>query len=164
MSCDNMNPAIIQLQNARKFFLRGIDCFKEEHSGFAPKEGMFTVAHQVAHVAQCVDWFIEPAFLHENGFEMDFEKAEKSVREVTSLEDALAWIKRAFDRAEEIVATKSMEELMQPIANDQIMGGAPKMAIFSAITDHTAHHRGALAVYARLQGLVPSMPYIEENC
>jgi uncharacterized damage-inducible protein DinB len=35
------------------------------------------------------------------------------------------------------------------------------MAIFGAITDHTAHHRGALTVYARLNGIVPPMPYME---
>jgi uncharacterized damage-inducible protein DinB len=35
------------------------------------------------------------------------------------------------------------------------------MAIFRAITDHTAHHRGALTVYARTQGIVPPMPYMD---
>ena len=35
------------------------------------------------------------------------------------------------------------------------------MAIFSGITDHTAHHRGALTVYARVQGIVPPMPYMD---
>ncbi len=37
----------------------------------------------------------------------------------------------------------------------------PRFAIFSAITDHTAHHRGALTVYARLKGIVPPMPYMD---
>jgi uncharacterized damage-inducible protein DinB len=41
------------------------------------------------------------------------------------------------------------------------MGGVPRMAIFGAITDHTAHHRGALTVYARLAGAVPPMPYAD---
>ena len=35
------------------------------------------------------------------------------------------------------------------------------MAIISTITDHTAHHRGALTVYARVSGLVPPMPYMD---
>jgi uncharacterized damage-inducible protein DinB len=39
------------------------------------------------------------------------------------------------------------------------MGGAPKRAVISGIVDHTAHHRGSLAVYARLRGKVPTMPY-----
>jgi uncharacterized damage-inducible protein DinB len=41
------------------------------------------------------------------------------------------------------------------------MGGLPRYAIVSALTDHTAHHRGALTVYARLLGLVPPMPYMD---
>jgi len=31
--------------------------------------------------------------------------------------------------------------------------------VINAIVDHTAHHRGALSVYARLPGKVPMMPY-----
>jgi uncharacterized damage-inducible protein DinB len=34
-------------------------------------------------------------------------------------------------------------------------------AVAGAITDHTAHHRGALTVYARLNGIVPPMAYME---
>jgi uncharacterized damage-inducible protein DinB len=41
------------------------------------------------------------------------------------------------------------------------MGGLPKKSIFGGITDHTAHHRGALTVYARLKGIVPPMPYMD---
>ena len=38
------------------------------------------------------------------------------------------------------------------------MGGAPRFAIAGAITDHTAHHRGALTVYARLNQMTPPDP------
>ena len=58
-------------------------------------------------------------------------------------------------------SSKSNAELTAPIAAGPIMGGAPRMAIISAITDHTAHHRGALTVYARVSGLVPPMPYMD---
>jgi len=43
----------------------------------------------------------------------------------------------------------------------EIMKGAPKMSIVYALADHTAHHRGALSVYARLLGKKPQMPYGE---
>ena len=55
---------------------------------------------------------------------------------------------------------KSDAELMAPIADGPIMGGAPRMAIVNGITDHTAHHRGALTVYARVSGIVPPNPYM----
>ena len=47
---------------------------------------------------------------------------------------------------------------MAPITGE-IMTGAPKMSVVGGIVDHTAHHRGALAVYARLLGKEPKMPY-----
>ena len=49
---------------------------------------------------------------------------------------------------------------MTPLPKDGIMGGAPRMAIVGGIIDHTAHHRGALSVYARLRGKAPAMPYM----
>ena len=63
--------------------------------------------------------------------------------------------------AKATLSSKSNAELTAPIADGPIMGGAPRMAIISAITDHTAHHRGALTVYARVSGLVPPMPYMD---
>jgi uncharacterized damage-inducible protein DinB len=57
------------------------------------------------------------------------------------------------------VRAHSFEEWQEPIASG-IMGGAPRAAIFSGMADHTAHHRGALAVYARLTGKTPEMPYM----
>ena len=47
---------------------------------------------------------------------------------------------------------------MEPITGE-IMKGAPKMAVIGGITDHSAHHRGALSVYARLLDRIPMMPY-----
>ena len=37
----------------------------------------------------------------------------------------------------------------------------PVVAIVGGIEDHTAHHRGALTVYARLLDRVPPMPYMD---
>jgi uncharacterized damage-inducible protein DinB len=52
-------------------------------------------------------------------------------------------------------------ELLAALPEGPIMGGVPRMAVFGAINDHTAHHRGALTVYARLNGIVPPMPYMD---
>jgi uncharacterized damage-inducible protein DinB len=41
------------------------------------------------------------------------------------------------------------------------MGGLPRHSVVSALMDHTAHHRGALTVYARLLGKVSPMPYMD---
>ena len=79
--------------------------------------------------------------------------------DVTSLEDAVAWLDRAFANAITVIGAASDEDLYSPIPDTRIMNGAPRVAVVSGIVDHTAHHRGALAVYARLLGKVPEMPY-----
>lgn len=49
--------------------------------------------------------------------------------------------------------------LFESIPDTRIMEGAPRLAVVSGIVDHTAHHRGSLAVYARLIGKQAPMPY-----
>ena len=123
-------------------------------------EGVFSVAGQVAHVAQTIDWFMEGAF-NPKGFNTDFESHEKEVRAVGSLDAARSWLKRAVDNAGRLIDEKTEEEWAAPMAEGPIMGGQPRHSVFFGIADHTAHHRGALTTYARLRGKVPPNPYIE---
>ena len=53
---------ISQLNAAYEYFERSTRSLTEEDSGFAPADGVFTAANQVAHVAQTIDWFIDGAF------------------------------------------------------------------------------------------------------
>jgi uncharacterized damage-inducible protein DinB len=149
-----------ELASAKEFLDRSTRPLTDEHSTFAPKEGLFTVAQQLAHIAQTVEWFYDGAF-SEKGFDMDFESMTAEVLKVTKVSDARAWLDRAFAQVTEITAAKSEQEWLTPLPQDSIMGGEPRLAVVSALTDHTAHHRGALTVYQRLLGLVPPMPYMD---
>jgi uncharacterized damage-inducible protein DinB len=146
-----------QLSAAHKFFKMTMTVFGEEDSTFAPKPELYTVSGHVAHAADSVDWFVEGAF--GKGWDMDFEALIARAREVTSLEEAMNWFDRSFVQAMAVVGEASDEKLFTPMRDTQIMEGAPCCAIVSAITDHSAHHRGALALYARLLDKVPPMPY-----
>jgi uncharacterized damage-inducible protein DinB len=152
--------ALMELESAHEFFNRSTRNLTEAQSTFAPAPGMMTAAQQVAHVAQTVDWFLEGAFRPE-GFDMDFEAQGKALAACGSLEKARAWFERAMAAAKAKVGSLSDADLLVRLPEGPIMGGAPRIAIFGAITDHTAHHRGALTVYARLNGIVPPMPYME---
>jgi uncharacterized damage-inducible protein DinB len=149
-----------QLNAAIEFFDRSTRSLDEADSSFAPAEGVFTAAQQVAHTAQTIDWFMEGAFRAE-GFEMDFEALDAKVRAITSLTEARAWLASAVNSARQAIESKPEQEWAQPLPEGPIMGGLPRAAILGGITDHTAHHRGALTVYARLRGKVPPMPYME---
>lgn len=150
---------VAELKSAQDFFNRSTRCLTEEDSNFAPAPGTWTVAQQVAHAAQTVDWFFEGAFRPE-GFAMDFERMGAEVGQVQSLTEARAWLARSFERALADLAGRSPEELREPLPPG-VMEGQPRAAIIGALMDHTAHHRGALTVYARLLGKVPAMPYME---
>ena len=157
-----MKPALLaQLDNANEYFTRSTGTLTENDSAFAPADGVFPAANQVAHAAQTIDWFIDGAF-NPNGFDMDFEGHDRQVRAVTSLTEARAAMKRAIEHAKAVVESRSDEEWAQPLPPGPIMGGLPRSAIFGAITDHTAHHRGALTVYARLLSKTPAMPYMDD--
>lgn len=152
------NGLAAELRSTHEFFNRSISCLSEEDSSYTPVPGTRTVAQQVAHTAQTVEWFLEGAFRPE-GFGMDFEGMEKPVAACTSLTEARAWLDRAFEAAVADLAGRSDAEMAELLPEGPIMGGAPRAAIVGAVVDHTAHHRGALTVYARLLGKVPAMPY-----
>ena len=149
----------MQLRNSQEFFGRSTRVLEEADSGFQPKEGMMTAAHQVAHAAQTIDWFLDGATRPE-GFDLDFEKHAKHVAAVTSLTAAREWLAKSYGNALHFLQSKTAEELAKPLPPGPVMGGAPIGEIVGAMVEHTAHHRGALTVYTRLLGKVPPMPYM----
>ena len=149
-----------KLQRSEEFFMRSTSTLTEDDAAFAPGEGLYNSAQMMAHVAQTIDWFFEGAFRPE-GFDLNFEKHVQRALEVQTLKEAREWIQRSFRQAREAIGSKSMDDLMMPLPAGPVMGGAPRVAIIDAIAEHTAHHRGALGVYARLRGHQPPMPYGE---
>lgn len=151
---------LAEVASMKEYFDRSTRSLVEADSGFAPQPGLFTVAQQVAHAAQTVEWFVEGAFAA-GGFDLGFEKMDKEVRAVTSLEAARGWFDRACAAAKDAINAHPEADWNAPLPDGPIMGGLPRRAIFGALTDHSAHHRGALTVYARLLGKIPPMPYME---
>jgi uncharacterized damage-inducible protein DinB len=147
-----------QILASKSFFERSTSVLEEADSEFRPREEMMTVAQQVAHAAQTLDWFINGVTRPE-GFDLNFEEQSKIWRETKSLTEARANFVAACERATEFLRSKTPEELARPIPPGPIMGGQPMSEIVWAMVEHTAHHRGALAVYARLLGKIPLMPY-----
>lgn len=145
------------MRREMKCLLHVLSDFKPEHGEFVPEEGMMSVAQQIHHIAFTVKWFREGAF--GAGFNMDFEALEAENRKELSLEDALAEVAREYDELAAFVEPMSEAELMQPLTPNPVFGEIPRVAVFSAQMDHTAHHRGSLAVYLRLLGITPKMPY-----
>ena len=146
-----------ELESTQKFFNTTASVFESDDEGFAPYPELYTVAGHIAHAADSIDWFIEGAF--GDGWDMDFEGSIAKAKEVTSLQEATEWLDRSFVNAKAVVGEASDQVLFESIPDTRVMAGAPRLAVVSGIVDHTAHHRGSLAVYARLIGKEPPMPY-----
>ena len=147
-----------QLLASQDFFERSTRVLEEADSGFRPQEGMMTVAQQVAHTAQTLDWFVEGASRQE-GFDLNFEKHAKALDGVTSLAAARQMLATAYANAIQFLRSRSAEDLAGPLPAGPVMGGQPISDIVWAMVEHSAHHRGALTVYSRQLGKVPPMPY-----
>jgi len=147
-----------QLLASQDFFNRSTRVLEEADSGFRPQKDMMTVAQQVAHAAQTLDWFIEGASRPE-GFDLDFASHAQALERVTSLAAARKALETAYANAVHFLRSRSAEELAKPLPPGPVMGGQPISDIVWAMVEHTAHHRGALTVYSRQLGKVPVMPY-----
>ena len=147
------------LRRSQTFFNRSTSALGEAHSSFAPKDGMMSAAAQIMHVALTVEWFVDGAF-SATGFDMNFEEHLREANACASLEAARQRLDAAFDRAVSMVEHKTVDEWSAAIADGPVMGGLPRATVLGGIIEHTAHHRGALTVYTRLQGLEPPMPYM----
>jgi uncharacterized damage-inducible protein DinB len=149
-----------EIKFTKEHFDRSSRCLKEEHSGHMPAEGMFTVAGQVAHVAQTIDWFVDGASKPE-GFDMDFEAHDRKARAVKSLTTARKQLDAAFAQLTKFIESNSQAYLDETMTAGPLFAGSPRSMIVPSIVEHTSHHRGALTVYSRTLGLVPVMPYME---
>lgn len=147
-----------EMKMIQRFFNKSTSQLVEKDATFKPNEEMYTVIEHISHTAHTLDWFLEGAFAKE-GFDMNFEDQFKALTKYDSLEKAKNFFNEAVERFVSALREKGLEAWAVPIADKDIMTGLPRFAVVSAINDHTAHHRGALTVYARLCGHTPEMPY-----
>ena len=148
-----------QLAGSKEYFDRSTRVLEEADSQFRPQKDMMTVAQQVAHTAQTLDWFVEGVGRPE-GFDLDFEKQGQILAAMTSLADARRMLDAAFENTIRFIRSRTPEDLARPLPDGPVMAGQPLSDIVWAIVEHTAHHRGALTVYSRSLGKVPVMPYV----
>jgi uncharacterized damage-inducible protein DinB len=146
-----------KLQSTEDYFSKTLSVAEEKDSAFKPAEGMFTLAQQVAHVAQTNDWFLEGMF---GTFREDFDVLEQEVYKITSLNGAKAWLDRSFEAFHDKLDASDEDVLKERRAPGAIMGGVPRYIVVGALADHCAHHRGSLATYLRILGKEPEMPYV----
>jgi uncharacterized damage-inducible protein DinB len=150
--------AVHQLELSSERFLRSTAILPESLSTFTPSPESMTAAQQIAHAAQVINWFLAGAF-HPDAFDLDFAPQIARVLAFDSLTAARQSFTSAITAAVNTLAPLSDADLLTLLPPNPILGDQPRLAIIPAIIDHTAHHRGALTIYARLNHLTPADPY-----
>ncbi len=179
------HPFVRKLRMHREFFHRTLECFRDEDAGFRVAPGTMTAAGQVLHAAAAIEFFLSGTFgmfegwspmsQRQRGFvDMSWTQGTNSGPEEKStapemeeagrsLKKAMEFFDRSMDSASAMFGARTLEELVQvPLpANPIFPPWFTAAHVFEIMIDHTAHHRGALAQYARGLGLEPKIPYFE---
>jgi len=151
------SDALANITATRTFFANTTSVLEEEDASFRATPETMTVAGHVAHVAQCIDWFREGGF--EDRWRTDFAAMNAELGRAATLGAARAWLDEAWDRLAAAVETMPEAKLAEPMAPNPILPARSRAYVVDGIIDHTGHHRGSLAVLARLVGKVPKNPY-----
>jgi uncharacterized damage-inducible protein DinB len=149
--------AVRLIRQERHFLHNILNDFREEHSNFKPTEEMRTVGQQIEHIALSTNFFYESAF--GSGFKMSFPQYLEEMKKIIGLEKALKDLDEAYEEAISLVENKTHDEMEAPIPPNPMLGDFTCKSIIYRSQDHTAHHRGMLAVYLRLLGIKPTMVY-----
>jgi len=99
--------------------------------------------------------------LEENRWRLDFPAMAEETSRVQTLAEARRRLDEAWQRMRQVVSDLPESKLQELMPDNPILANRPRYHALEGLTDHTAHHRGSLAVCARLLGKVPPMPYAD---
>jgi DinB superfamily len=181
------NWTFAKIQAHKTFFHRTTCCLDEHDATFQPRSDMFTVVGQILHVTAAIEFFLSGLFLHMDRFKgrewtsrrgrgeqwvglntgfssmewtQDASRNYESGDAAQSLKGALRAFDETMDIASDVFGQLPREELVRPLPENP-MGFLNPQHVLEIMLDHTAHHRGAIAQYARLLGKDPKIPYFE---
>jgi len=173
-------PFVGDLIEHKMFFSRAVSCLTEEDAAFQPRPDMLSVVGQIHHVTAAVELMLSGIYREFDRFgecerrsrrpggtwfEWGMDWALHANRDLEATDRSLAGALQAFDETMDLAygafSQLTMAEMLQPLTPNPMQLATPRAVLHSGIIDHTAHHRGALAQYARLLGRDPQIPYFE---
>jgi len=142
------------IKNAESEFVPAAEAMPEDKYGFAPTSGEFkgvrTFAQQVKHVA-AVNYMVAAAILGEKPpVDLGGESGPDSIK---SKAEIVKFIKDSYAYAHKAVATITPENATGEVALP--FGKFTRMGLGMLVTAHSFDHYGQMAVYLRMNGIVP---------
>jgi len=142
------------IKNAESEFVPAAEAMPEDKYGFAPTNGEFkgvrTFGQQVKHVA-AVNYIVAAAMLGEKP-PMDLG-GENGPDNIKSKAEIVKFIKDSYVYAHKAVATVTAENATGEV--ELPFGKFTRMGLGMLFTAHSFDHYGQMAVYLRMNGIVP---------
>lgn len=144
------------LKNLESEFVPAAEAMPEDKYGFAPTDGEFkgarTFAQQVKHVA-AVNYIVGATILGEKppvdvGGESGPDSVKTKADVVKFLNDSLAYAHKA-------VASINDANAVEPIKNPFGKESTTRLGMATVLAWHGFDHYGQIAVYLRMNGIVP---------
>lgn len=145
-----------QLATLEKELVPLAEALPADKFDFAPTNGEFkgvrTFAQQVKHVA-VINSGVSAALLGEK-LPFDFGKGENGPEDLKSKDQIVQYLKNSFTKAHKAVATLNEKNTLEMI--DGPFGGkTSRLGAANVMVWHSFDHYGQLAVYLRMNGIVP---------
>lgn len=144
------------ITNLEDEFVPAAEAMPEDKYGFAPTEGEFkgvrTFAQQVKHVA-AVNYELAAAILQEP--QPPDINGEAGPASVTSKADILNYLKASFKYAHKAVLTVNEKNEAEAVKSPFGEGKVSRLGLACSISWHGYDHYGQMAVYLRMNGIVP---------
>jgi DinB superfamily len=144
------------VSNLEMEFIPAAEAMPEDKFGFAPTNGEFknvrTFAQQIKHVA-AVNYELGAALLEQRPpVDIGDESGPPSI---TSKAEIMKYLKDSFAYVHKAIATINETNLTGTVRSPFGEGWVSRLGLASAVASHGYDHYGQMAVYLRMNGIVP---------
>ena len=144
------------VSNLEREFIPAADAMPEDKFVFAPANGEFkgarTYAQQIKHVA-AVNYELGAALLEQKPpVDIGDESGPESIK---TKDEVMKYLKDSFEYAHKAIATINEQNLTGTVRSPFGEGKVSRLGLATSIASHGWDHYGQMAVYLRMNGIIP---------
>jgi len=142
--------------NLERDLIPAAEAMPDDKFDFAPTNGEFkgvrSFGQQIKHIA---------AVNYEFGAAIRLEKSPVDINEeegpasITTKTDILKYLKDSFEYVHKAIATINEKNLVAPVRSPFGEGTVTRLGLASSVAWHGFDHYGQMAVYLRMNGIIP---------
>ena len=146
-----------QLRSIESELVPLVEAMPADKMSFAPTQGEFkgarTFGQQATHVASVV-YLVSAAALGEKN-PVDMGESENGPASLKSKDAIVKYVKDAFVYGHKAMQSLTEKNLTEPVASPFGKGKMARVAAATIAVWHSFDHYGQMAVYARMNGIIP---------